>query len=172
MRSSREPLKDDKAGPGDRRNPHSMAVISDGAVLNGVLRSTASIRLEGSFQGTILSDYELIIAPEGRVEARVKARRAVIAGLFQGEMAVLEDLEIAPTGRFIGKLIQKEPVLRVSRGGRFEAESVFVDDLEAVIAGWMTPPLSAAAPASEKRPAAVHHPRRSRTESGHTAGIE
>ena len=139
MRSSREPLKDEKAGPAERRNPHSLAVISDGAVLNGFLRSTASIRLDGSFKGTIIADHELIIAPHGRVEARVMARRAVIAGLFQGEMVVLEDLEIAPTGRFIGKLIQKEPVLRVERGGRFDAQSVFVDDIEAIIAPWAVP---------------------------------
>jgi cytoskeletal protein CcmA (bactofilin family) len=139
MRSSREPLKDEMAGPAERRNPHSLAVISDGAVLNGFLRSTASIRLDGSFKGTIIADHELIIASHGRVEARVKARRAVIAGVFEGEMVVLEDLEIAPTGRFIGKLIQKEPVLRVERGGRFEAQSVFVDDIEAIIAPWAVP---------------------------------
>jgi cytoskeletal protein CcmA (bactofilin family) len=141
MRSSREPLKDDQAGPGERRGPHSLAVIDDGAVLNGFLRSTASIRLNGSFTGTIIADHELVIAPEGRVAANVKARRAVIAGVFQGDMVVLEELEIASTGRFIGKLIQKEPVLRISRGGRFEAQSVFVDDLEAVIAPWGVPPL-------------------------------
>ena len=139
MRSSREPLKDEKVGPDERRNPPSLAVISDGAVLNGFLRSTASIRLDGSFKGTIIADHELIIAPQGRVEARVKARRAVIAGLFQGEMVVLEELEIAPTGRFIGKLIQKEPALRISRGGRFDAQSVFIDDIEAIIASWAVP---------------------------------
>jgi cytoskeletal protein CcmA (bactofilin family) len=140
MRSSREPVKDEKAEAAERRNPHSLAVISDGAVLDGFLRSTASIRLDGSFKGTIIADHELIIAPLGRVEARVKARRAVIAGVFRGDMVVLEELVIAPTGRFIGKLIQKEPVLRVSRGGRFEAQSVFVDDLEAAIAPWAVPP--------------------------------
>ncbi|MGD0783667.1 MAG: polymer-forming cytoskeletal protein [Candidatus Aminicenantales bacterium] len=140
MRASREPEKDDKADSGRRRNPHSLAVISDGAVLNGFLRSTASIRLSGSFKGTIIADHELVIAPEGRVEARVKARRAVIAGVFEGDMVVLEELEIAPGGRFIGTLFQKEPVLSVSRGGRFEAQSIFVDDLEAVIAPWGGPP--------------------------------
>jgi len=172
MRSSREPIKDDQAEPAEPRNPHSLAVISEGAVLNGFLRSTASIRLNGSFQGTIIADHELIIAPEGRVEARVKGRRAVIAGVFQGEMVALEELEITPTGRFLGTLIQKEPVLRVSRGGRFEALSVFVDDLEAVIAGWAPPPLSAAAPALEERPRKVDRPRRNQPESDGTPGVE
>jgi cytoskeletal protein CcmA (bactofilin family) len=140
MRPSQKSEKDDKAWPAERRDPPLLAVISESAVLNGYLHSTASIRLNGLFKGTIIADHELIIAPQGRVEARVMARRAVIAGVFQGEMVVLEELEITPTGRFFGKLIQKEPALRIDLGGRFEAQSVFVDDLEAVIAPWMAPP--------------------------------
>jgi cytoskeletal protein CcmA (bactofilin family) len=158
MRSSRESVKGDPAGAAERSGPHSLVVISDGAVLNGFLRSTASIRLEGLFRGTIIADYELIIAPQGRVEARVKARRAVIAGDFRGDMVVLEELEIAATGRFVGTLYQKDPVLHVDRGGRFEARSIFVDDLEAVVAGWTTPPLSAPSSKPDKRLEKVHHP--------------
>jgi cytoskeletal protein CcmA (bactofilin family) len=118
-----------------------LTVIGEDAVLEGILRSTAPLQISGAFKGKIIAENEFIISPEGRVAANVKARRAVIAGVFQGDMVVLEELEIASTGRFIGKLIQKEPVLRISRGGRFEAQSVFVDDLEAVIAPWgVTPP--------------------------------
>ena len=138
--SSRDAEKTDKSEDGARRGPHSLAVISDGARLDGFLRSSATIRMDGSFKGTIIADRELIIDPQGRVEARVKARRVVVAGFFQGEMVVLEELEITPTGRFMGTLFQKEPALRVSRGGRFEARSVFADDLEAVIAPWAVPP--------------------------------
>ncbi len=137
--SGRDTEKIEKAEDGPRRGPHSLAVISDGALLDGFLRSSATIRMDGSFKGTIIADHELIIDPQGRVDARVKARRAVVAGLFQGEMVVLEELEITPTGRFIGTLIQKEPALRVGRGGRFEARSVFVDDLEAAMASWAVP---------------------------------
>jgi cytoskeletal protein CcmA (bactofilin family) len=138
--SSRDVEKIDKSGDGARRGPHSLAVISDGARLDGFLRSSATIRMDGAFKGTIIADHELIIDPQGRVEARVMARRVVVAGFFQGEMAVLDELEITPTGRFMGTLYQKEPALRVSRGGRFEARSVFADDLQAVVAPWAVPP--------------------------------
>jgi cytoskeletal protein CcmA (bactofilin family) len=172
MRSSRETVKDDPDGPPERRGPRSLAVISDGAVMNGILRSTASIRLDGSFRGTIMADDELIIAPGGRVEARVKARRVVIAGDFRGDMVVLEELEIAPTGRFAGTLYQKDPVLRVGRGGRFEARSIFVDDLDAVAAGWAAPPLSAPSSEPEGRSVTIHHPGQNRTKIGGPAGAE
>ncbi len=173
VRSSRGPVKDDTTDSDERRNPHSLAVISDGAVLNGVLRSTASIRLSGSFKGTIIADHELVIAPEGRVEARVKARRAVIAGVFQGDLVVSEELEITPTGRFIGTLFQKEPVLRVGRGGRFEAQSIFADDLEAIVARWTapSPPPDVSSPPDE-RLGKVHRPRRNQAPDGGTTGTE
>ncbi len=140
MGTSRKSTKDEKVGPAERRNPHALAVISESAVLDGYFHSAASIRLNGLFKGTLIADQELVIAPQARVEARAMARRAVIAGDFQGEMVILEELEIAPTGRFLGKLIQKEPTLLTNRGGRFEAQSVYVDDLESVLASWSVPP--------------------------------
>ena len=140
MGSSRRSTKDKNTAPPKRHNPHSVLVIGENAVLNGYLRSTSPIRLSGSFKGTIITDQELVIAPQGQVEARAMARRAVIAGVFRGEMIILEEIEIAPTGRFLGKLIQKESALLLNRGGRFEAQSLYRDDLEAVLASWSAPP--------------------------------
>ncbi len=122
----------------DKESKHdgSLAVISEGAALNGVLRSTAVIHLSGAFQGLMISQNELIIAPGGKVNARIHARKAVIAGDFQGEMAVREEVEIAESGRFSGTLYQQAPSLTVVKGGRFDGQSVFVDDLDAVALKW------------------------------------
>ena len=104
--------------------------------MDGVLRSTAAIHLCGTFHGLIIAENELIIAPGGTVRANVRARKAVIAGDFQGEMAVQEDVEITETGRFAGTLYQPTPGLVLAKGGRFDGRSVFVDNLDAVVANW------------------------------------
>ena len=96
----------------------------------GTLRSTAPLHISGTFKGKIIAENELVISATGRVEAKVKARRAVVAGRFTGDMVVLEDIEIASTCRFLGTLTQKEPGLIVAKGGRFEGRSVYVDDLD------------------------------------------
>ena len=114
----------------------SLAVISEGASLDGTLRSTAAVHLSGAFKGKIFAENDLVIGPAGRVEAKVKARKAVIAGSFEGEMVVLEEIEIAPTGCFRGTLIQRAPGLIVAKGGRFEGQSVFADDLDKILTGW------------------------------------
>jgi cytoskeletal protein CcmA (bactofilin family) len=114
----------------------SLAIIGEEASMEGTLRSTAPLHLSGSFKGKIFAESELIITPTARVEARVKARKVVMAGLFIGEMVVLEDIEITATCRFLGTLIQKEPGLTVVKGGRFEGRSVFADDLEKATSDW------------------------------------
>jgi cytoskeletal protein CcmA (bactofilin family) len=111
-------------------------VITEDAVLEGTLRTASPLHISGTFKGRIVADSELIISAEGRVEAKVRARRAVVAGRFEGEMIVLEDIEIAPTCRFLGTLIQKEPGLTVAKGGRFEGRNVYVEDLDKVQAEW------------------------------------
>jgi len=120
----------------EEKDNKSLAVISEGAALDGVLRSTAVIHLRGTFHGLIIAQNELIIAAGGTVMANVQARKAVIAGDFQGEMAVQEEVEITETGRFAGTLYQQIPGLVVVKGGRFDGRSVFVDDLDAVVAKW------------------------------------
>jgi len=129
---SKEKKKEEKDNP-------SMAVISEGAVLDGVLRSTAVIHMCGAFRGLIFSRNELIISPSGMVKANIQARKVVLAGDFQGEMAVQEELAITETGRFTGTLYQQVPCLVMAGGGRFEGRSVFVDDLDSAVAKWESP---------------------------------
>jgi len=120
----------------EEKDNASLAVISEGAAMDGVLRSTAVIHLCGTFHGLIIAENELIIAPGGTVRANVRARKAVIAGDFQGEMAVQEDVEITETGRFAGTLYQQTPSLVLAKGGRFDGRSIFVDNMDAVVANW------------------------------------
>lgn len=105
-----------------------IAVIAEGAQMNGKLRSKAVIRIEGMFTGEIVAENEFIVGQNGQVEAKIWARKAVIAGLFKGDIFVLDKIEITSTGQFIGNLLQKEPRLVILEGGRFKGTSSFVDD--------------------------------------------
>jgi cytoskeletal protein CcmA (bactofilin family) len=108
--------------------------IGEDAVLEGDLRAKAPVHISGAFKGKIIADNELVISATGQVEAKVKARKAFVAGCFTGDMVVLEEIEIAPTGRFTGTLIQKEPGLIVAKGGRYEGRSVYADDVDKAMA--------------------------------------
>lgn len=70
----------------------------------GTLRSSGPIRIEGAFEGEIITEGELQIAPEAKVEATVRAASIIVAGQLNGQINCRERLEILPSGRVSGQI--------------------------------------------------------------------
>ncbi len=102
----------------------TLTVIAEGVTIEGKINSPGSTRIDGTIKGEIISDKEVIIGKEGKVNANIQTRNAVIAGSFNGEMNATGEVEISSTGRFIGNLIQKEALLTIAKGGLFKGESI------------------------------------------------
>jgi cytoskeletal protein CcmA (bactofilin family) len=102
----------------------TLTVIAEGVTIEGKINSPGSTRIDGTIKGEVISDKEVIIGKEGKVNANVQTRNAVIAGTFNGEMNATGEVEISSTGRFIGNLIQKEALLTIAKGGLFKGESI------------------------------------------------
>jgi cytoskeletal protein CcmA (bactofilin family) len=102
----------------------TLTVIAEGVTIDGKINSPGSTRIDGTVKGDIISDKEVIIGKEGKVNAKVQTRNAVIAGSFNGEMNATGEVEIAATGKFIGNLTQKEALLTIAKGGLFKGESI------------------------------------------------
>ena len=84
--------------------PPPITTVAADTVWRGTLRSTASITVEGSFEGEIYTDQELHVAPDARVEATVQATTIIIAGQLNGQISCLERLEILASGRVTGQI--------------------------------------------------------------------
>ena len=102
----------------------TLTVIAEGVTIEGKVNSPGSTRIDGTVKGEIVSDKEVTIGKEGRVNANIQTRNAVIAGSFNGEMNATGEVEISSTGKFIGNLIQKEALLTIAKGGLFKGESI------------------------------------------------
>jgi cytoskeletal protein CcmA (bactofilin family) len=102
----------------------TLTVIAEGVTIEGKINSPGSTRIDGTIKGEVISDKEVIIGKEGKVNANIQTRNAVIAGSFNGEMNATGEVEISSTGRFIGNLIQKEALLTIAKGGLFKGESI------------------------------------------------
>jgi cytoskeletal protein CcmA (bactofilin family) len=105
-------------------SPKTITIIAEGVKIEGKFYSPGSIRIDGVLIGEVVSDKEIIIGKEGKVEANIKTNRAVIAGSFKGEMIASGDVEITSTGKFIGNIIQKDALLTIEKGGLFKGESI------------------------------------------------
>lgn len=102
----------------------TLTIIAEGVTIEGKVNSPGSTRIDGTVKGEVISDKEVIIGKEGKVNANVQTRNAVIAGSFNGEMNASGEVEISATGKFVGNLIQKEALLTIAKGGLFKGESI------------------------------------------------
>lgn len=109
----------------------TMTVIAEGVKVDGKIYSPGSARIDGTVKGELVADKEVIIGKEGKVEADVKTKDAIIAGTFKGNMTASGEVEISSTGKFIGNLTQKDALLSVAKGGLFKGESVIGSDSDA-----------------------------------------
>jgi cytoskeletal protein CcmA (bactofilin family) len=89
-------------------------VVSSGTNLNGVLDSDESMRIDGSFEGTINCNGTLIIGPSADVEAEIIAEEAIIGGRVNGDITAHDRIEMRNTGEIFGDLTA--PVLHIEQG--------------------------------------------------------
>ena len=74
--------------------------------------------------GEIIADKEIVIGKEGKVDATVRTKDAIVAGSFKGEMIASGEVEISSAGKFIGNLTQKDALLTIAKGGLFKGQSI------------------------------------------------
>jgi len=114
----------------DLPSSKTLTVIAEGVIIEGKLYSRGSTRIDGRVTGEIVSEKELTIGKEGKVDATVKTANAIVAGNFKGDMISSGGVEITSTGKFTGKIIQKDAMLTVSNSGLFKGESIISDNQE------------------------------------------
>ncbi|OQA20732.1 MAG: Polymer-forming cytoskeletal [Actinobacteria bacterium ADurb.Bin346] len=112
----------------DLPSSKTLTVVAEGVIIEGKLYSRGATRIDGRVTGEIVSEKELVIGKEGKVEATVKTANAIVAGTFKGDMISSGGVEITSTGKFTGKIIQKDALLTVSKGGLFKGESIISDN--------------------------------------------
>ena len=74
--------------------------------LKGELVGTEELIIDGEVEGTIeLGESRLTIAPQGRVQADMKAREIIIEGTVRGTARASDRLHIAKSGNVSGDLV-------------------------------------------------------------------
>jgi cytoskeletal protein CcmA (bactofilin family) len=83
--------------------PATSTVAAD-TTWRGTLRSGASIQIDGTFDGQIETEQELLVTADAKVEATVHAATITVAGQLNGQINCQGRLEILPTGRVSGQI--------------------------------------------------------------------
>jgi len=81
------------------------------SVFEGTLRVPHSIRIDGVFKGKIETSAMLTIGNDGRVEADIVAKSAIIGGKVTGNLAVEERVELESCSSLVGDLRTRDLVI-------------------------------------------------------------
>ncbi len=83
---------------------HSLNSLVVGTMVEGKVKATNDIRIDGTIKGDLVCDAKVIIGPSGAIEGTVKCQNAVIEGRFDGNLTVTELLNIRETAKVTGEV--------------------------------------------------------------------
>lgn len=86
-------------------------VIAKGTQIQGNIKASESIRLDGVLIGDVICDKKVVIGAKGRVEGKIKASDAYVMGEVQGEMIISGTLQLESTARVNGNLSAKNLIV-------------------------------------------------------------
>ncbi len=91
----------------------SINLIGAGTVIEGSIRSTGDIRVDGTVYGSVTSKAKVVIGPTGIVEGDVNGQNADISGTIKGKTTVSELLFLKSTSKIIGDILTGKLVVEV-----------------------------------------------------------
>ena len=88
-----------------------LTMIGEGTVFEGNITVPHSLRIDGTFKGRIDTAEMLTIGKNGRVEADIKSKSAIIGGRVTGNVAAEERVELEAEASLIGDLRARDLVI-------------------------------------------------------------
>ena len=127
-------------------NEHSLSILAKGMHFTGEIRTDGVVKIEGTVEGTVRADGQVLIAKDGVVLGDIYTREAVIGGEVKGAIYAEERLEAQMTSMINGDI--HTPKILVHDGGKINGK-ITMKKPEAIRskAGQSKPPAS-----GDKRP--------------------
>lgn len=86
-------------------------IVGPGAVFDGNLTAPETIRLDGTINGNLSCEKNLILGPEGCIKGNITAQNVVISGKVEGDIVVRGKIELYSTGRVSGNITARSLVI-------------------------------------------------------------
>ena len=107
-----------------KKQPPIRTLIGEGTVIQGELRFTEGLRIDGEVHGDVLATGEghsiLVISEKARVLGKVKAAHVIINGCVAGPVFSDELLELQPKASIVGDV--RYEVLEMHQGATIDGE--------------------------------------------------
>lgn len=111
------------------KNDNPETIVSAGMRIEGELKSTGNIRIDGLVSGKVQTALDLVVGPSAQIDADVAAANALIAGTIQGNVTVKNSLTITETGKILGNVSCTR--IQIQEGGFFNGNCLMQDHKQA-----------------------------------------
>jgi len=98
------------------------AFLGAGTNYHGKLHFQGAVRIDGNFQGEVVSDGTLVIGQEAVVEGQIKVGQLVLSGNIKGEVEAKNKVVLHKTANLHGNI--RTPVLVVEEGAVLEGQLI------------------------------------------------
>ena len=98
----------------------SINLIGEGSEVEGSMRSTTDVRVNGRIKGDLVVEGKVIIADKGILDGTLKAQSADVAGTVVGELTIDDRLLLKSTAKIEGDI--RTGRLVVEEGATFEGQ--------------------------------------------------
>ncbi len=96
-------------------SPAEITVIGRGAVIEGTIRASGRVQVDGRVEGTLEVDGHVCVGPSGSISGEVIADELAIGGRVQGKANARAHLHVISGGAVEGEV--RYGTLQVDRGG-------------------------------------------------------
>ena len=91
------------------------AYMGEDTVFNGSLTFDGTVRIDGKFEGQVITEDTLIIGETGHLMAEISAGTVICMGRVEGTVMASKKVEIHSTSKVVGNV--KSPALYIELGG-------------------------------------------------------
>jgi cytoskeletal protein CcmA (bactofilin family) len=113
---------DEKSSAAAFPSPNAFNTLALGTVIEGNVKSSSDIRVDGSIYGNLTCDAKVIIGPGGMIEGDVTCASAHIEGKYKGKLIVGDMLNIRENAVITGDIVTQK--LIVQAGATFNGTCV------------------------------------------------
>lgn len=99
------------------QNPNATNQFCEGTVIEGEIKSSNDIRLDGSVHGNVTSNAKVVIGQKGNLDGELRCQNADVSGTVKGRVTVQDMLFLKSTALIEGDIIATKLV--VEAGARF-----------------------------------------------------
>lgn len=101
-------------------------IIGEGTEIKGSFEAKGVVRIDGTLEGKVHHEGDLIIGPTGRVVADITSKALAVAGEVRGNVEVADKLELLPGARLYGDI--RCGHLVVHEGAMFHGRSLMAGE--------------------------------------------